>query len=69
MVVGQICAESPKVLMEMDWSTATEYPYYWLGDGYDMPYLCNKTASVQVVDGALVINNSQEQNNNYDVLI
>ncbi len=68
LVVGQICAESPKVLMEMDWSTATEYPYYWLGDGYDMPYLCNKTASVQVVDGALVINNSQEQNNNYDVL-
>lgn len=68
LVVGQISAESPKVLMEMDWSTATEYPYYWLGDKSDLPYFCNRTASIQVVDSALVFHNSQEQNNNYDVL-
>lgn len=48
-----------------DWTTETAYPYWWMGDGGgqnpDKPYFCNKTATVEVVDGACVIANTVDQ--------
>ena len=48
-----------------DWTTETAYPYWWMGDGGgnnpNKPYFCNETATVEVVDGALVISNTTEQ--------
>ena len=70
-VAGSISAQSLKVLLEQDYTKLTDYPYYWMGDREDnnpvQPNFCGGTATVEVVDGALRIENTQVQNNNYDL--
>lgn len=66
-VAGSISAQSLKVILEQDYTKATEYPYYWMGDSGNQPFFCNGTAVVEVVDGALRIANNEVQANNYDL--
>ncbi len=66
-VAGSISAQSLKVILERDYTTTESYPYYWMGDADDQPNFCGGTATVQIVDGALRIENTQVQNNNYDL--
>ena len=70
-VAGSISAQSLKVLLEQDYTKLTDYPYYWMGDRENdnpvQPNFCGGTATVEVVDGALRIENTQVQNNNYDL--
>lgn len=70
-VAGSLSAQTLKVLLERDYSQATEYPYYWMGDRVDdnpdQPNFCGGTATVEVVDGALRIENTQVQSNNHDL--
>lgn len=58
-------AGEEKVIIERDYTTTADYPYYWMGDRVDnnpdQPNFCNGTASVQIVDGALEIANTQVQ--------
>ena len=62
LVVGTVSAQgSLKLLFERDWTTTDSYPYYWMGDQDDQPNFCSGTATVEVVDGALRIENTQEQ--------
>lgn len=56
-----------QLVMERDWTTTDSYPYYWMGDQDDQPNFCSGTATVEVVDGALRIENTQEQGNNWDL--
>lgn len=69
-------AGEEKVIKEQDYTNptndkgepTTNYPYYWMGMQGNQPYFCNETATVQLVDGSLEINNSQqEQANNWDL--
>lgn len=69
---GAVNAQSLKVLDpngERDWSQQADgdYPYYWMGDADDQPNFCGGTATVQVIDGALRIENTQEQAYEYDL--
>ncbi|WP_288281027.1 hypothetical protein [uncultured Prevotella sp.] len=70
-VAGSMSAQSLKVILERDYSTTDSYPYYWMGDKVDdnpdQPNFCGGTATVEVVDGALRIENTQVQSNNYDL--
>jgi len=56
-----------QLILERDWTTTDSYPYYWMGDQDDQPNFCSGTATVEVVDGALRIENTQEQGNNWDL--
>jgi len=56
-----------QLVLERDWTTTDSYPYYWMGDQDDQPNFCSGTATVEVVDGALRIENTQEQGNNWDL--
>lgn len=56
-----------QLVLERDWTTTDSYPYYWMGDADNQPNFCGGTATVEVVDGALRIENTQEQGNNWDL--
>ena len=64
-------AQSLKVLMERDYTTTDSYPYYWMGDRVDdnpdQPYFCDGTATVEIIDGALRIENTQMQANRWNL--
>ena len=70
-VAGIVNAGQETLIMEQDYSTAASYPYWWMGDRVDnnpnQPYFCNGTATVEIVDGALKIDNTVEQANNWDL--
>ena len=75
LVVGSMAAQSLQVIKEIDYadprkadgSKADGYPYYWMGDSENQPYFCDGTATVQIVDGALEISNTEVQSNNYSL--
>ena len=55
--------EGGVVIKEMDYTTQTKYPYYWMGDRDAenkelQPYFANGTATVQIVNHALEITNT-----------
>ena len=66
-VAGSVSAQSLKVILERDYSTTETYPYYWMGDADDQPNFCGGTATVEVTEGALRIQNTQVQSNNWDL--
>ena len=70
-VAGALSAQGLKVILEQDYSKLDAYPYYWMGDRVDnnpdQPNFCSGTATVQVTEGALRIENTQEQGNNWDL--
>jgi hypothetical protein len=66
--VGGVKAEIINQLVKsIDYTSLTSYPYYWMGDKDDAPNACGGTATIQVKDGALVINNIQEQEQVYSL--
>ena len=56
-----------QLILERDYTTTDSYPYYWMGDKDDQPNFCSGSATVEIVDGALRIENTQEQSNNWDL--
>ena len=55
--LSNVYAGEETSISERDWTTTTEYPYYWMGDE-EKPNFCKGTATVQIVDGALQISNT-----------
>lgn len=57
--------EGGVVVKEIDYTTQTKYPYYWMGDKEDnkdlQPYFANGTATVQIMNHALEITNTSDE--------
>lgn len=70
-LAGVVNAGEETSISVRDYTTTDSYPYWWMGDRENdepaQPYFCGGTATVQIVDGALVIDNTQEQTNNWDL--